>query len=204
MEFLDVIKKRRTARSFLQDSIPDEVLRELLEAARLAPSGGNSQGWYFGIIKDKEIKKELAKAAGDQDWVAEAPVIIACCADISNDLSLCPEDDYGLIVNKRRFGDEIIAYLNNYPDRKSANTFFNNAVPLIPGEHIFLAAVNHGLNACWIGDLDVRKANEILNLPEEIACLFLMPIGYAKDQPKEIKRKNYDEIVFCEKWDKNQ
>jgi len=202
MEFLDVIKKRRTARSFLQDSIPDEVLRELLEAARLAPSGGNSQGWYFGIIKDKEIKKELAKAAGGQDWVAEAPVIIACCADISNDLSLCPEDDYGLIVNKRRFGDEIIAYLNNYPDRKSANTFFNNAVPLIPGEHIFLAAVNHGLNACWIGDLDVRKANEILNLPEEIACLFLMPIGYAKDQPKEIKRKTYDEIVFCEKWDK--
>lgn len=203
MNFIDVINKRRSVRSFLSDPIPDEVLRELLEAARLAPSAGNGQSGCFGIIKDEETKIELAKASGNQEWIAEAPVIIACCAKLPEDMSQLPEDDYGLIVNKRRFGEAFVTYMNNYPDRKMANTFWNNAVPLIPGEHIFLAAVNHGLNACWIGDLDTRKASEILNLPEDVVCLFLLPIGYAGKKPKDINRKFYDEIVFYEKWNED-
>lgn len=200
MNFIDVIYKRRSARSFLPNPVPDEVLRELLEAARLAPSGGNGQNWCFGIIKDEETKIELAKAAGEQGWIAEAPVVIACCAKLVEDLSQLPEDDFGLIVNKTRFGEEFITYMNNYPDRKMANTFWENGVPLIPGEHIFLAAVNHGLSACWIGYLDIRKISEILNLPEDMVCLFLMPVGYAKKQPRDIDRKSFDEIVFYEKW----
>lgn len=200
MNFIDVIYKRRSVRSFLPDSVSDKVLDELLEAARLAPSGGNGQNWCFGIIKDDVTKTELSKAAGNQCWIAEAPVVIACCAILEHDLSQLPEDDFGLIVNKTRFGEEFITYMNNYPDRKMANTFWENAVPLIPGEHIFLAAINHGLNACWVGYLDIRKASEILNLPEDMVCLFLMPIGYAKEQSKEIDRKSFDDIVFYEKW----
>lgn len=203
MNFIDVIYKRRSVRSFLADPVPDEVLRELFEVARLAPSGGNAQNWVFGIIKDEETKTKLAKAAGNQDWIATAPVIIACCAKLECDLSQIPEDDFGLVVNKTRFGEDFITYMNNYPDRKMANIFWNNAVPLIPGEHIFLAAINHGLNACWVGYLDIRKVSEILKLPEDIVCLFFMPIGYAKEQPKNISRKIFDEIVFYEKWDKD-
>lgn len=203
MNFLDVIYRRRSVRNFLTDPVPDEVLRELLEVARLAPSGGNGQNWCFGIIKDVETKIKLAKASGGQEWIATAPVIIACCAKLEEDFSELPEDDFGLIVNKTRFGKEFVTYMNSYPDRKMANIFWNNAVPLIPGEHIFLAAINHGLNACWIGYLDIRKASEILSLPEDVVCLFLMPIGYAKEQPKDIDRKSYDEIVFYEKWNRH-
>lgn len=202
MNFLDVIDKRRSVRSFLSDPISDEVLRELLEAARHAPSGGNGQNWCFGVIKDEKIKKELAKAAGNQEWIATAPVVIACCADIECDLSELPEEDYGLIVNKDRFGEDFITYMNNYPDRKMANTFWNNSVPLIPGEHIFLAATHRGLHGCWVGHLDIRKASGILKLPENIVCLFLLPIGYAKERPGAIERKSYDEIVFYDKWNK--
>lgn len=202
MNLTDVINKRRSIRSFLADSISDEVLEELIEAARLAPSGGNGQNWCFGIIKAEETKKELAKAAGEQEWIAEAPVIIACCAKLEEDLRELPEDDFGLIVNRARYGEDFIKYMNSCPDRKTANTFWNNSVPLIPGEHIFLSAVNHGLNACWVGYLDIKKASKIINLPEDIVCLFLMPIGYAREQPKYIERKSFDEIVFYEKWDK--
>lgn len=204
MDFKDVIYKRRSARSFLPDSISDEVLRELIEAARHAPSGGNGQNWSFGIIKEENTKKELAKAAGDQAWIATAPVIIACCTKLEKDLSQLPEDDFGLVVDKTRFGEDFINYMNNYPDRKMANIFWNNANPLIPGEHILLAAVNQGLSGCWVGYLDISKASEILNLPENVVCLFLMPIGYAKELPKNIERKNYNEITFYEKWNQNQ
>ena len=200
MDFMEVVKSRRSARSFLSKEVPYEVLKELLEAARLAPSAGNGQSWFFGVIKDNNTKKELAKAAGDQHWIAEAPVVIACCAKLDEDIIGLPEEDFGLIVNKTRFGEEFIAYLNKYEDRKMMRTFWTNAVPLIAGEHIFLAAANHGLNACWIGYLDIKKCSEVLSLPEDIVCLFLMPIGYAKEKPKDIRRKTADEIVFYERW----
>jgi len=200
MDFNEVIHKRRSSRRFSPEPIPEEIINELIESARLAPSGGNAQNWVFGIIKDNTTKERLAKNAGNQEWIATAPVIIACCAKLEGDLKAVPNDDFGLLVNKTRFGEDFVTYLNDYPDRKTVNTFWNNAVPLIPGEHIFLAAVNRGLNACWVGYLDIIKAGEILALPEDIVCLFLMPIGYTNEKPKEIKRKNKDKILFHEKW----
>jgi nitroreductase len=196
MDFMHVIHKRRSARSFLPDPIPNEIIRDLIEAARLAPSGGNGQSWFFGVVEDDAIKKELAKAAGEQSWIATAPVIIACCSKLEEDMAGLPDDDFGLRVNKTRFGEEFVSYMNAFSDRRMASIFWANAVPLIPGEHIFLSAVNHGLSSCWVGYLDVRKASEILNLPEDSACLFLLPIGYANEEPEDIDRKSYEEIVF--------
>jgi len=60
-ELFDLIKTRRSARSFKDTPILDSILNEMLEAVRLAPSSGNSQGYYFGVIKDKEIKEKLSK-----------------------------------------------------------------------------------------------------------------------------------------------
>jgi|SRR6056297_184673 len=202
MDFKEVICKRRSSRNFSSKPISEEVIRELIEAARLAPSGGNAQNWFFGIIKNNLTKERLAKAAGNQEWIASAPVVIACCAKLGEDLRDVPSDDFGLLVNQTRFGEDFINYLNNYPDRKTVNTFWNNAAPLIPGEHIFLAAVNRGLSACWVGYLDIKKAGEILSLPEDVVCLFLMPIGYPNESPKDIVRKSKNEILFYEKWNK--
>lgn len=204
MDFKDVIYMRRSVRSFLPDSIPDEALRELIEAARLAPSGGNGQNWCFGIIKDEKTKIELAKAAGNQDWIATAPVIIACCTELKEDLSQLPEDDFGLVVNKTRFGNDFVKYMIDYPYRKMANVFWNNANPLIPGEHIFLAAINQGLSGCWVGYLDIIKVSDILNLPADVVCLFLMPIGYSEELPMDIERRNCDEITFYERWNQGE
>lgn len=200
MKFIDVVRKRRSSRKFSNKPVPREIVDELIEAARLAPSGGNGQNWCFGIIRDEVLKSELAIAAGEQEWIATAPIVIACCAKLDGDLKYVPEDDFGLEVNIARFGKDFISYMNAYPDRKTINTFWNNSVPLIPGEHMFLCAVSHGLSACWIGDLDIRRAGEILRLPEDMVCLFLLPIGYACDEPKEIERKAIEEIVFYERW----
>lgn len=202
MILMDAIKKRRAVRSYLSKAVSDELLLEVLEAARYAPSGGDSQSWLFGVVRDKATKELLAKAAGNQGWISEAPAIIACCARLDKDMATLPEDDFGLIVNNTRFGDEFINYMNQCPDRKMVATFWSNGVPLIPGEHIALAAASKGLSTCWIGYLDLRKANEILGLPDDVVCLFLMPIGYAAEEPGEIYRKTLDEIIFYEKWHK--
>ena len=79
----EAIEKRRSIRKFKPDPIPNEYITELLNAARLAPSGCNAQPWRFRIVADQVTKSELAHAAYDQAFIAEAPNVIICCADIS-------------------------------------------------------------------------------------------------------------------------
>lgn len=200
MEFFDVIRRRRSVRKYKDEAIAEEIILDLLEAARLAPSGGNAQNHYFGVIQDRELKEKLAEAAGNQMWIAKAPIIIACCADISDDIATKEEDDFGLQVNKLRFGNDFIEYLCKYPDRKACMTLFENSAPLIPAEHISLTAISHGLSACFIGYLDITRANKLLELPSNMSCLFLLPIGYADEIISSKKRKAIQDITFYNKW----
>ncbi len=196
MDYMDAVKARRSCRGFLKKPIPDNAIADMLLAAQLAPSGGNGQSHLFGIVDDEATKLALAKAAGSQMWIADAPVVIACCAYLGEDLKTLPEDDFGRMVDELRFSRPFIEYMNQYEDRKAAQTLFANGVPLIPAEHMVLAAVSHGLDACFIGYLDVREAGKILNLPDNAVCLFLLPVGYAKDAPGEKSLKSIEEITF--------
>jgi len=201
MDFFEVIKKRRSVRKFKNTPVSKEIIDDLIESARLAPSGGNGQGWLFGVVTDPAIIKKLARAAGNQEWIASAPLVIALCAELSEELRSLPEDDFGLVVNKERFTPEFIKYLQDYPDQKAVSLLFNNSVPMIPGEHIFLTAVNHGLSACWVGFLDTKKASNILNLPDNYVCLFLMPTGYQAEEPGPIERKKISDIAFVNSYE---
>lgn len=196
MNYMDVVSSRRSVRSFKSTPIDETIIEEMLLSAQLAPSGGNGQSHIFGVVDDDQVKIALAKAAGEQMWIAGAPVVIACCAKLEADLKDLPDDDFGLIVNQTRFGKSFLEYLDNYEDRKSVRTLFSNAAPLIPAEHMFLTAVSHGLSACFVGYLNVREASEILALPDDIVCLFLLPVGYAAAEPEEKSRKTIQEISF--------
>ncbi len=202
MEYFEVIKKRRSARKFRDTPVTGEIIDSLIESARLAPSGGNGQGWLFGIVTDPAIIRKLAHAAGNQMWIASAPLVIALCSKLGEELASLPEDDFSLAVNKERFTPEFIDYLRKYPDQRAVSLLFNNSAPMIPGEHIFLTAVNYGLSACWVGFLDIKKASQILNLPDEYSCLFLMPIGYQAEEPGPIERKAVSEIAFRNSFEK--
>ena len=200
MELMEAIRSRRSCRSFLDKPIPQDALCDMLEAARLSPSGGNGQNHLFGIVRDQETKLALARVAGNQLWIAEAPVVIACCARLEEDLSLLDEDDFGLRVNQLRFTKPFIDYLNAYPDRNAVGTLFANAAPLIPAEHMVLAAAAHGLQACFIGLLDVAEAGRVLGLPQDTACLFLLPMGYPKRKAGAKRLKSIEEITFHDKY----
>jgi len=76
MEFYEVIKTHRSVRLFEQDPIPENVLRKVLEAARIAPSGSNRQPWKFILVRDETAKKKLAAACSGQAFIVQAPVII--------------------------------------------------------------------------------------------------------------------------------
>ncbi len=76
---LEAIKKRQSVRSYQEKEIPEDVLRQILEAGRLAPSANNKQHWKFIVVKDKDLRKKLVPACKNQEFVGEAPVVIAGC-----------------------------------------------------------------------------------------------------------------------------
>jgi nitroreductase len=80
MDVSKAIRDRRSVRAYEKKDIPQEIMLKILEAARLAPSANNKQPWKFVVVKDEKARKALAKAAKEQQFVAEAPVIIAAVA----------------------------------------------------------------------------------------------------------------------------
>ncbi len=75
MDVFEAIKKRYSCRNYKADLVPEEKLRKILKAARLAPSAHNAQDWKFIVVKNYKRRKEVAEAAG-QGFLAEAPIII--------------------------------------------------------------------------------------------------------------------------------
>ncbi len=73
MDILKAVKERRSIRDFQKKKIPDELLDKLMEALIWAPSAGNLQARKFYFVKDEQIKKTIAAAALNQNFIAEAP-----------------------------------------------------------------------------------------------------------------------------------
>ncbi len=94
MDVMEAIKLRESVRSYQDKPVEEEKIQSILEAARLAPSASNRQEWRYVVVKNKETRQELMKAAGSQAFVGEAPVVIACCADTDNHLMRCGQLSY--------------------------------------------------------------------------------------------------------------
>lgn len=78
MDFYEVIKTRHSVRAYKSDSVEQDKLDRVLEAARIAPSAANRQPWQFIVVKNKQVKEQL-KEAYPQQWFYTAPVIICAC-----------------------------------------------------------------------------------------------------------------------------
>jgi len=98
MNVMEAIKKRCSVRSYQDRPVEREKLDKVLEAARLAPSAGNRQEWRFIVVQDRDTRQRLMKAAKNQAFVGEAPVVIACCAKTDNHHMTCGQMCYPIDV----------------------------------------------------------------------------------------------------------
>lgn len=80
MEVKEAIQTRRSVRAYQDKEIPEEKIKKVLEAAQSAPSANNRQPWKFIVVKDPQSREKLARAAANQSFVGEAPVIIVAVA----------------------------------------------------------------------------------------------------------------------------
>ncbi len=79
MDILTEIRERRSIRTYNSTELDAEKLERILEAGRLAPSAKNRQEWRFIVVKDRGIREKITNAAYGQEFISDAPVVIAAC-----------------------------------------------------------------------------------------------------------------------------
>ena len=175
MEFLDIIKKRRSIRKYKPEPVSDEDIEYVLNAARLAPSAHNWQCWKYVVVKDKETREKIASSRPkSKDWIQEAPVIIVACAN--------PDE------SSHRDGKDI--YLVDIG---------------ISFEHLILAAKDRGLGTCWIAGFDEKTVKDAIGTPDNIRIVAYTPLGYPAEEKGEITdRKPPEETIFYEKYEQKR
>ncbi len=89
MDVFTAISQRSSVRAYKPTDVEEDKLKIVLEAARLSPSASNRQDWKFIVVRNKETRKKLAKAAFGQSFIAEAPVVIAACGMEPNAMLAC-------------------------------------------------------------------------------------------------------------------
>lgn len=98
MDVYQAIRTRKSVRAYSSRTVSEDLLERILDAARLAPSANNFQEWRFVVVKDREKRENLVEAACRQTFVAQAPVVLACCAETNNHIMTCGQPCYPIDV----------------------------------------------------------------------------------------------------------
>jgi nitroreductase len=196
----DAMRQRRSIRKFKPDPVPDECITELLECAKLAPSGCNAQPWRFKVIRDPKKRILLAQAAHNQMFIAEAPVVIVCCADVRGylDGSVSGIQDLGKIGAVEDKVVKVllkgIAQMRTYTvEQLGARIAANVAIAI---EHMVLRALDFGLGTCWIRFLDVERIQKMFGWDDNLFVVALLPVGYPAEAPAPRKRLPMEALLI--------
>ncbi len=200
----EAIQQRRSTRSFKRTPVSEEMILQMLEAARLAPSASNSQPWRFVVVTDAEEKKELRRLCFDQTFVEEAGVVFVFCTDLSTYSGKTRRTrmqemiDTGVFAD-RDLDDSRIQRYTEMPDEPDPAFYLPMATAstYIAVEHIVLMATALGLGSCWVGGISDHKAvRDMLGVPRGIMVIGLVTVGYTDTEPKARPRLPLDEILL--------
>lgn len=200
---LEAMRDRRSIRRYKSEQVSDEILLELLECARLAPSGHNSQPWRFVVLKDENVKNELRKYAYGMQFVESAPCIIVCCVDLSvhsvktvrrrlKELLIAGVlDDIGQVTH-----DPLVNTVDNDIEQSWRVIERYKFYSAIATEHIVLAALAFGLGTCWIHMFEPEKVQQLLKLPDNIVVVSLLTLGYPDQNPSPRPRLPLENLIL--------
>jgi len=202
----EAIRQRRSIRKFLDKPVSRKMIDEILEAARLAPSGSNRQPWRFLVVTDREERAKLRKICWDQAFIEQAPVVFVCCADLMaysqpSRLKRAQEfiDTKVIETLSGRFADpEFRDALARMPD-SDLGLFRAAAVAntYIAIEHMVLTATALGLGSCWVAAIGGEgEINTMFNLPGTLVVAAVLPVGYTDKIPPPRPRISISEILL--------
>jgi nitroreductase len=168
MDFFKTVEDRHSMRKYAEQPVEEFKLQKILETANKAPSAGNLQGYEIYIVRKLELRQALVKAAWDQEFLAEAPVVLIFCANPGRS-----EVKYG-----ERGGS-----LYSIQDTTIACTYAQ------------LAAKAQGLDTVWVGAFDEKEVSALLQLSPGLRPVAMLPIGYAGKEPRPRPRRELRDLI---------
>ncbi|VVS92553.1 nitroreductase family protein [Desulfoluna spongiiphila] len=172
MDPFNIFYQRKSVRKFTEENVSRETLTQLIRAAMAAPTAGNKQPWAFVAVDAPEVLARLGAVLPYAGFVKGAPAAIVVCGDLS----------------KAFDGVEEPFWVQDC----SAAT-----------QNILLACEMKGLGAVWTGVYPLQErmdaVSDILNLPDHIVPLNVIPLGTPSGTPKP-KEKWAPENLHWQAW----
>lgn len=206
MNLAELIKSRRSVRKFKPVKISREMVENILDLARWAPSAHNSQPWRSVVLDDNEVKERLAREMADtwlsdlikdgipkgkaeeivrlESWdrITKSPVVIIVCLTMKD--------------------------MHKYPDRRRRRAEYLMGVQSVAAyvQTLLLLAHYYRLGACWVCAplFCPDVVQRVLGLPRKIEPQAMIVMGYADEDPLPPSRKGLNEICSFNFWSKNE
>lgn len=191
--FLETIQKRRSVRVYKSGKVTEPELGLILEAARWAPSGANTQPWEFVVTRDRAKMKRVREIYDNEwkrhkredpvhykglkkDYVGDVSVLVLVCGD--------PRTMKAYLTT-RQPGDR----------EKLFQASVANAV-----EHMMLMAASLGFGTVWVSVREEvePELRELFHVPEPLRLLWVVPVGHARNWPRAKPRRQVSNFTHQE------
>jgi nitroreductase len=194
MDVKEAIRIRRSIRTYEDRGVPPDVVAELLDAARLAPSGCNAQPWRFFVVRDRQTVETLrAQKAFQQAFVYSAPVIIVCCGDPRTYAGKHGADYQvaeGSVPEDAEARQEMFSIVEG---KQMVRTVRDVS---IASAFMVLRATELGLGTSYIGLINEAVLRTVLGIPEDLVIPYVVTVGYTPEIPPSRPRKELDDLVL--------
>ncbi len=185
-ETIRTLLDRVSVRKYADKPVDDATVDAVLRAAFRAPTSSNIQAYSVVVVRDGDTLAELAPVTGNQKHVADAPVFLAFCADLTRIAKAMGDRGHDIDPNNLELG------------------LVSSIDAALVGMSASLAAESIGLRGVMIGAVrnDAVRTAEILGLPHHVYCVFGMVLGWPAEAPKQKPRMPFEGMVHRERYGK--
>jgi len=181
MDLMEAIKGRRSIRKYKPDPVSEGALEKVMEAVKWSPSWANTQCWEVIVVKDPNVKSQLANTLTAtnpaRSSMTEAALVVVLCGKKG--------------VSGFKKGEAATV--------KGDWLMFDTGMAM---QNLCLAAYGQGLGTVVVGMFDHKKAEEILGVPQNVEVVAMTPLGHPATEGTTPKRKDFSEFVFSNRYPK--
>jgi len=190
LSFFETVRARRSVRRFQPTPVPDEHVRQILDAARLAPTSGNQQPWKFLVVRDRALI----------DALKEACIERALDARRARGITVTPEMSEAVGQSMQGYFSAQV-YVVVLTDNESRYPTYNHWDGPLAAGYLMLAARALGYGTVFITDSipeDVTRT--VLNIPDRYTRVCITPLGVPEAWPDTPAKKDLEEFIVHERF----
>ncbi|WP_240374546.1 oxygen-insensitive NADPH nitroreductase [Bacillus piscicola] len=187
-EIRELIQSHRSIRKFKNKDISWEIIEDLVESARWAPSSHNVQAYSIIAIQDQETKNKLSELCGNQVYIARCPVFFVFAADFYR---------HSLVSMKHGTPFEM---------EETENLIVGAVDTALAAQNFLLTARSYGLGGVMIGGIrnEAEKVAELLDFPKWTVPIMGMCLGYPDQHPWQKPRMVKEAVLHKERYQKDK